>query len=110
MSATAGVPAWFVAYFRLGAIAGTQHTRWAVLRGEHTVVSVQISRPDGVEVPRPERVRWKRRDTAEARLAAAVPSWNNVHGERIVAARQRAGEQARKVTWLRVPRQQGVPA
>lgn len=47
-------------YITLGQINGSPHQRFAVLdqRG-HTVVQVQASRPDGIEVPRPSQLSWR---------------------------------------------------
>jgi hypothetical protein len=47
-------------YFVLGQVAGSMHRRYGVLAPDgRTVVSVQASRPDGVEVEHPGRaLRW----------------------------------------------------
>ena len=76
-------------YFVLGALPGTPLTRYAVLDG-HTVVSVQVSVPEGQEVERPANVRWRLAGPAEVQIKQyrinEVPT---------------PGEQPRRTTWSR---------
>lgn len=82
-------------YFILGLVPGTPHTRYAVLHGEHTVWSVQVSRPDGVEVERPASLRWRIAAASEVR----IKTWRI--NEQPVAHN---GEQPRRTTWRRAGR------
>ena len=74
--------------------------RFAILHGEHTVWSVQISRPDGVEVERPASLRWHHATGAADVKVWNLPAWNErgpLNPER------HNGEQAR-TTWRRAGR------
>lgn len=66
-------------YFVLGALPGSPHTRYAVLL-PHGRAEVQISRPEGELVERPERVRYVRGPFVGGPLAR--PQFNTGAGER----------------------------
>lgn len=90
-------------YFVCGRVAGTPHRRYAVLceRGR-TVVAVQASRPDGIEIAPPAGVRWQVQPfLPPARSAAAPASYNNVHAAALSRARQRAGIQGGRASQQR---------
>ncbi len=88
-------------YFILGPVPGTMHTRYAVLAGDHTVTSIQISRPDGVEVERPAGIRWRIVDRKASARNWEPPPWN----ERGPLNPQRHnGEQPRRPVWKRAGR------
>lgn len=81
-------------YFSLGPLPGTTLTRWAVLHGDQTVWSVQVSRPDGIEVERPAVLRW-RRQSSESNVKTKV-DYQQFHMSN--------GEQPRKPVWSRAGR------
>lgn len=88
-------------YFTLGPMHGTPYTRYAVLAGEHTVTALQISRPAGVEVPKPAHIIWKVADREASARQWTPPAWN----ERGPLNPQRHnGEQPRRPTWRRAGR------
>jgi len=60
----------------MGPLPGTTMTRYAVLHGEHTVWQVQVSRPDGVEVPQPTNLRWRHAPAVADVKVWTVPAWN----------------------------------
>jgi len=82
-------------FFVLGPVAGSVHTRYAVLHGDHTVWSVQVSRPDGVEVDRPAVLRWRQ---------AAAPEVQIKRFRINETPMAKSGEQARKPVWSRAGR------
>ena len=85
-------------YCLLGVVPGSHYMRFGVLGGDHTIVGVQISRPDGAEVPKPAHPRWRLPPPAAVRLK----SWRI--NESPVSERRPAGEQPRRGTLRRVAR------
>lgn len=81
-------------FFILGQVDG--YARYAVLHGDHTVWSTQISRPDGVEVPRPEHLRW-RQSSSDVAVRTKVDYQQFAIGNH-------NGEQPRRATWRRAGR------
>lgn len=61
-------------YFRR-TVLGATFARYYLLAGERTVEAVQISRPDGIEIPEPPFLRWalKPRDHSPIRRPAINP-------------------------------------
>ena len=88
-------------YFILGPLAGTPHTRYAVLHGEHTVWEVLISRPDGAEIDRPAHLRWRHLDLA-GHLAQIQVRRYRINETPVNPAHN--GEQPRRPTWRRAGR------
>lgn len=89
-------------YFVLGPVLGTPYTRYAVLHGEQTVWTVQVSRPDGREVPRPDHLRW-RHGTADVAVRTKVDYQQFAIGNH-------NGEQPRRATWSRAGRRAAAEA
>ena len=87
-------------YFILGPLPGTTMTRYAVLRGDHTVWQVQVSRPEGVEVPQPATLRWRHAPAVADVKVWQVPAWN----ERGPLTPERHNGQQPRTTWRRAGR------
>ena len=78
-------------YFILGPIPGSPYTRYAVLSGEHTVIGTQVSRPGGVEVPRPNVLRFSHKEPNEVKVRQMnAQEW-----------KLGSGQQPRRPTWRR---------
>lgn len=77
-------------YFILGQVAGAPFTRYATLDGPHLVTEITISRPDGIEVPRPAHFRTRIAPYFGGEVARRW--FNNVPPRHAEAARKRAGE------------------
>lgn len=90
-----------IRYFVIAAGAGHPHRRYALLAADgRTVIGLQISRPDGLEVPRPADVRWCPRAFIggdEPRLQAPAPRFHNVDAAAHARARGNAARKLRRV-------------
>jgi hypothetical protein len=78
----------------LGAVAGSLHTRYAVLK-RGIVVSLQVSRPDGEEVPVPAVLKYTPAP-AVPEVRISLPAWNE--------RGPLNGQQPRRTTWKRAGR------
>jgi hypothetical protein len=79
-------------YFVVGRLRGSPHTRYAVLHGSEA--EVQISRPEGVEVPAPDHVRFVRPQFSGGTGAALY--FNNVRSAARSQSLRRAGEKSQR--------------
>ena len=83
-------------YCLLGSLPGTQHQRFGIVRGG-SIVSVQVSKPDGKEVPM---------DGLKYKIAGPVfdvrPEY--INPQEYVFSTKASGEQARRPTWRRAGR------
>lgn len=88
-------------YFVTAAGAGHPHRRYALLAADgRTVIGLQISRPDGLEVPRPADLRWCTRPFIggdEPRLQTPAPRFHNVDAAAHGRARDNAARKLRRV-------------